>query len=157
MSAEIGASGVLLYGTSIASMAVLNHVRDVDVALSCEAKDITPNDANGWRSSVPGDRELQFNWLMLWDNADAGQQVIRDAYLNDTPIFLWMAGGIMAECLITGCIRDERITSAIVLRVTAKPTLATEIPPTWLYDLIDGDVGGLVVDDVTGEPVQVAA
>lgn len=157
MSADIGASAILLYGTSIASMAVLNNVRDLDVSLSCSAQDITPNDANGWRSSVPGDRELQISWTMVWDNADAGLQVIRDAYLNDTPVVLWIAGGIAAACLITSCVRDERIANAIVLRVTAKPTLSTEIEPSWLFDLIDGDVGGFVVDDITGDNVQVAA
>jgi hypothetical protein len=138
-------------------MAVLNHVRDLDISLTCEAQDCTPNDTAGWKASIPGDRELQISWTMLWDSADPGVQTIRDAYLTDTPIVLWIAGGIAAACLITTCSQDQRLGGALALRVVAKPTLSTEIEPSWLYDLIDGDVGGLVVDDITSEPVQVAA
>jgi len=156
MSAEIGASAVLLYGTSIASMAVLNNVRDLDAALTCEAKDMTPNATTGWKASTHGQRDLQISWSMVWDGADAGLQAIRDAYLQDTPIILWIAGGMAAACLITTFERDERITSAVMVRVIARPTLST-LEPSWLYDLIDGDVGGFVVDDITGDNVQVAA
>lgn len=158
MSADLGASGVLLYGASIASMAVLN-VRDLDATLTCDAVDLTPNNTPGWKASTHGQRDMQISWTMVWDGADAGLQAIRDAYLQDTPIVLWIAGGMAAVCLITTFERDERISSAVMMRVVAKPTLpdADLVAPTWLYDLIDGDVGGLVVDDITSEPVQVAA
>jgi hypothetical protein len=156
MTATIGYESILLWGTTIDSMAVLPNVRDLNVALSCDAKDMTPNAAGGWRTSTHGLRDAEITFSLIWDNTDAGLQAIRDAYLNDSTIVLWVAGSIAAACVVTDFSRDERITDAIAVRVTAKPTLS-DLDPGWLEDLIDGDVGGFVVDDITGDNVKVAA
>jgi len=156
MTATIGYESLLLWGATIDSMAVLPNVRDLNVSLSCEAKDMTPNAAGGWRTSTHGLRDAEITFSLIWDNTDAGLQAIRDAYLNDTDIVLWVGGSIAATCIIADFKRDERITDAIAVRVTAKPTLAV-VEPVWLEDLIDGDVGGFVIDDITSQNVQVAA
>jgi hypothetical protein len=156
MTAIASHTALLLWGTDYDTLAVLNHVRDLRTDLSCAAEDLTPNGATGWKSSTHGLRDALITWTMVWDGTDAGLLAIRDAYLQDTPIVLWATDGLVATCVITAFARDERITDAIAVRVTARPTLAVD-DPAILIDLYDIDAGTLVVDDITGDPVQVAA
>ena len=167
MTATCGHQGALMWGASIDSLAVLNHVRDVVVDLTCDPADLTPHDAPGWRTSTHALRDAQISWSMLWGGTDAGLLAIRDAYLNDTPITLAAldgdttdptrgSEGLLATCLITAFARDERLTDTLAVHITAKPTLAAS-DPVWMSGLIDLDVGGFVTDDLTGQIVAVAA
>lgn len=156
MTVEAGYTGTLLYGPDFDTLAVLNNVRDVRFDMVCDAEDLTPNDASGWKASTHGLRDMVISWSMVWDGADAGLQAIRDAYLQDTPIVLWAMDGMAAVCTVLDFVRDERISNAIVVRVTAKPTLS-DLEPSWLVDVPDIDVGGFVVDEITGQNIKAAA
>lgn len=156
MTIDAGYAATLLWGTSYDSLAVLNNVRDASFDLTCDAQDLTPNGASGWRASTHGLRDLTITWTMVWDGADVGLQAIRDAYLQDTPIILWAMDGMAASCVITAFERDERIANALLVRVTARSTFG-EFDPIWLTDVPDIDVGGFVVDETSGENIKAAA
>lgn len=154
-------------GTDVDAMTELAHVRNASIAMSCDPEPLTPHDNGGWQSSTHSLRSVVFSWDMMWDITDAGLLALRDAFLNDSPILLRfndgasddplnVSNGFAASCIITGFKRNERITDAISVSIEAKPTLS-DIDPVWLEGLLDGDNGQWVYDDITGDPVLVAA
>ncbi|HAT09768.1 MAG TPA: hypothetical protein DCS97_04090 [Planctomycetes bacterium] len=158
MTATLGESSVLGYGATRSTISTLAGVRDLSLGLVTDDTDITPHASGGWRSHTHGRKNAEISWEMLWDGTDAGQLAIRDAYLNDTAVELQITGsvGFIVTCAITGMRQIQGLGSAIVVSVTARPTLSAE-DPAWLDVLTDLDNGEPVTDLDNGEPVLVAA
>jgi hypothetical protein len=73
---------------------------------------------------------------VVWDTADAGFTAIKNSYFNNTAISLLILDaatggqGLDADFMVTKFTREEPLDEAIVVKVTAKPTLSTR-SPTW--------------------------
>ncbi|TVQ64483.1 MAG: hypothetical protein EA379_01310 [Phycisphaerales bacterium] len=105
----------------------LDNVRDVTLSLEAGEADVTTRANDGWRATLPGLRDGDLEFEMMWLPGDAGFEAIRNAFLSSGPIGLAAmdrAGssgeGPIATYSITNFTRSEPLEEGITVSVTAK-------------------------------------
>ena len=139
MAVKLGLDAKLFRNTGTFGTPTWNEITNVkDVTLSLEAgeADVTTRGNNGWRATVATLKDGSIEFEMVWDTADAGFTAIKNSYFNNTAISLLILDaatggqGLDADFMVTKFTREEPLDEAIVVKVTAKPTLSTR-SPTW--------------------------
>jgi hypothetical protein len=130
----LGMNAVLKYGTAgTRANSNLTNVRNVTLNLETGESDVTTRANNGWRATVATLKDASLEWEMVWEAGDAGFNAIKSAFLGNSAISLLALSsatgeGLDADFMITNFTREEPLEEAIMVSVTAKPTLSTRAP-----------------------------
>jgi hypothetical protein len=149
-------NAVLKYGTAGTRAATnLTNVRNVTLNLETGESDVTTRANNGWRATVATLKDASLEWEMVWEAGDAGFTAIKNAFLNNTAISLLALSsatgeGLDADFMITNFTREEPLEEAIMVSVTAKPTLSTRAPG-WYASTGSSTGGGTTPEGGTGD------
>ena len=137
MAYKLGMDAVIKYGAAGTTAATaLTNVRNVTLNLEKGEADVTTRGNGGWKATVATLKDASVEFEMVWDTADAGFTAIKNSYFNNTAISLLILDaatggqGLDADFMVTKFTREEPLDEAIVVKVTAKPTLSTR-SPTW--------------------------
>lgn len=136
MAYKLGLDAKMYYGTAGASAAtVMSNVTNVTLNLTKGEADVTTRAASGWKLTVGTLNDASVEWEMIWDTSDAGFTAMKNAFFNNTLTALKImdgsaAGsqGLDADFAITAFTRDEQLTEALKVKVTAKPALSSRAP-----------------------------
>jgi len=140
MPAKLGMDAVINYKDggqdSLNSWIELTNVKDVTLSLETGEADVTTRANNGWRATAATLRDASVEFEMVWEPADAGFAVIKDAFLANGVIgFQILDGnpgeGLQADFMITSFSRNEALEEAISVSVTAKVTFSATAP-SWV-------------------------
>ncbi len=137
MAYKLGMDAVLKYGTAGSTANnTLTNVRNVTLNLEKGEADVTTRGNGGWKATVATLKDASVEFEMVWDTADAGFTAIKNSYFNNTAISLLILDaatggqGLDADFMVTKFTREEPLDEALVVKVTAKPTLSTR-SPSW--------------------------
>lgn len=117
----------------------IENVKDVTLNLEGATADVTTRGGNGWRQSVKTLKDGNVSWTMVYDTADVDFTAIKDAFLNNTDIMLYIADGdrtttgtqgLQAHFSITGFNINESLEEAMTVDVTAV-TAYNSTAPEW--------------------------
>lgn len=136
MGYKLGLDAKLYYGNSGSSAATLmTNVTNVTLNLTKGEADVTTRAAGGWKLTVGTLNDASVEWEMIWDTADAGFTAMKNAFFNNTLTALKVmdgtgtgSQGLDADFAIVGFTRDEQLTEALKVKITAKPALSTRAP-----------------------------
>ena len=118
----------------------ISNVKDLDLSLEKDKSEVTTRGGGGWKLTVATLKDAKIEFEMIWDTADAAFTAIRNSFLNDTVVeFLVLDGpvgtsgnqGLRAECMVASFTRSEKLTEALMVKVSTQPTYSTNGPPTW--------------------------
>jgi hypothetical protein len=116
-------------GAAIETMTVLGNAKDVTVTKEAGEADVTTRANNGWEATAPTLKRCTIEWEMLWKPGDTGFEAIRTAFLAGGTLELAAldqahdvlgAEGPKGSFSITGFTRNEPLTEAMTVNVTAK-------------------------------------
>lgn len=130
----LGMNAVLRYGTAgTRATTALANVRNVTLNMETGESDVTTRANNGWRATVSTLKDASVEFEMVWEPNDIGFNVIKTAFLNNAALSLLVLSsatgeGLDADFMITSFTREEQLEEAIMVSVTAKPTLSTRAP-----------------------------
>lgn len=130
----LGMNAVMKYGTAGTRAATtLSNVRNVTLNLETGESDVTTRANGGWRATVSTLKDASVEFEMVWEPTDAGFSAIKNAFFGNTAIALHVLSsatgeGLDADFMITSFTREEALEEAIMVSVTAKPTLSTRAP-----------------------------
>jgi predicted secreted protein len=135
MAYKLGMDAVIKYGAAggTASTALTN-VRNVTLNLEKGEADVTTRANNGWKATVGTLKDASIEFEMVWDTADAGFTALKNSFFGNTAIALLVLDaatggqGLDADFMVTNFSREEPLDSAIMVKVTAKPTLSSRAP-----------------------------
>jgi hypothetical protein len=136
MAYKLGLDAKIYYGTAGSSAAtVMSNVTNLTLNLTKGEADVTTRAASGWKLTVGTLNDASVEWEMIWDTADAGFTAMKNAFFNNTLTALKImdsAGsgsqGLDADFAIVAFTRDEQLTEALKVKVTAKPALSSRAP-----------------------------
>ena len=74
--------------TKIAAATLVNNVRDVEINLSKDTVEITSRASTGFKQRVGTLKDATITTSILWQPGDANFETLRDAYLNDTEVYV---------------------------------------------------------------------
>jgi hypothetical protein len=139
MAYKLGLDAKMYYGTAGASASsVMANVTNVTLNLTKGEADVTTRAASGWKLTVGTLNDASVEWEMVWDTSDAGFTAMKNAFFNNTLTALKImdgsasgSQGLDADFAITGFTRDEQLTEALKVKVTAKPALSSR-SPAWV-------------------------
>lgn len=143
----LGMNAVLKYGTAGTRAATnLTNVRNVTLNLETGESDVTTRANNGWRATVSTLKDASLEFEMVWEAGDAGFTAIKNAFFNNSAIALLVLSsatgeGLDADFVITNFSREEQLEEAIMVSVTAKPTLSTRAPAWYATGTTGGGTG----------------
>jgi len=152
----LGMNAVLKYGTAgTRANSNLTNVRNVTLNLETGESDVTTRANNGWRATVSTLKDASLEFEMVWEANDAGFTAIKNAFFNNAAIALLVLSsttgeGLDADFVITNFSREEQLEEAIMVSVTAKPTLSTRAP-AWYAATSSSTGGGTGGTGGTGE------
>lgn len=130
----LGMNAVLKHGPAGArASTTLGNVRNVTLNLETGESDVTTRANNGWRATVATLKDASLEFEMVWEPSDSGFDAIKAAFLGNSAIALLALSsatgeGLDADFMITNFTREEPLEEAIMVSVTAKPTLSTRAP-----------------------------
>lgn len=133
MAIKLGLDAKLLRGPagSTGSEEVEN-VKDLTLSLESGEADVTTRKTKGWRASVATLKEASLEFGILYDTDDPDYQAFASAYINNTPIALFVSdgadGGLDADWSITGFSWEQPLEEAQTISVTAKITASDRAP-----------------------------
>jgi hypothetical protein len=134
MAIKLGMDAKLYYGTAGTTAAsIINNVKDVTLNLSTQETDVTTRGNGGWVATQATLKEGSLDFSMIWDTDDAAFTAIQTAFFaNNSIAFLVLdeesGQGLDADFSITNFTRNEALTDAITVDVTAKPAYSTRAP-----------------------------
>jgi len=136
MAYKLGLDAKIYYGTSGASAStVMSNVTNVTLNLTKGEADVTTRAASGWKLTVGTLNDASVEWEMIWDTSDAGFTAMKNAFFNNTLAALKImdgaatgSQGLDADFAIVAFTRDEQLTEALKVKVTAKPALSSRAP-----------------------------
>lgn len=134
MSIKLGMDAKLYYGDSGSTASTeIDNVRDLTFNLSTQETDVTTRGNGGWVATQATLKEGSLDFSMIWDTSDAAFTAIQTAFFaNDSIAFLVLdeedGQGLDADFTITNFTRNENLTDAITVDVTAKPAYSTRAP-----------------------------
>jgi len=132
----IGGTASLSSGTS-GGWFEMGNAKTVTLNLQSGESDTTTRSNNGWKASDPVLKEASVEWEMVWNTGDQGFTLIQQAYfaksiigiaVMDGAINVTGNQGLLADCKIHNFTRDEPLTEAITVKVTAKPAYSVNAP-----------------------------
>lgn len=138
MAYVLGYDGVLNYNTAGAggggSWVELTNTRNVTVSLERGLADVTVRANNGWRAQVGALKDLSLEFEMVYDNADTGMGVIRDAFLDGDVVGFQVYDaddeGPVFDGVVTNFSINQDLEEAFIVSVTVVPTYSATAP-TW--------------------------
>ena len=105
---------------------LMKNVKDVSCSLETGEADITTRAAEGWRVTTATLKEASIEWGMLYDPEDSDCKAVSEAFLNNTPISLYVGdgsgSGLDCDASITQFNIEQNLEEAVNVSVTAKPT-----------------------------------
>ena len=136
MAYKLGLDAKMYYGNSGSSAAsVMSNVTNVTLNLTKGEADVTTRAASGWKLTVGTLNDASVEWEMVWDTSDAGFTAMKNAFFNNTLTALKImdgtgtgSQGLDADFAIVAFTRDEQLTEALKVKVTAKPALSSRAP-----------------------------
>lgn len=125
------------------TFAEIEDVKDVTLTLEKATADVTTRANDGWRAtrSTLKDANLEFDYIPNPDRADSitDFEFLRDAWLNDSNIELWVADGpsatvgtqgLRAIWNVINMNEKQELEGAKMYSFSLKPTLGSNAP-TW--------------------------
>lgn len=116
----------------------MNNVKDVTVNMESGDADITTRAANGWKQSVATLKDASIEFEMLVDPNDADYIAIRNAYLTNAALAIFVSdgqgSGLDCDAVVTNFTEDQPLEEAVSVKVTLKPTNiggSSGRAPTW--------------------------
>jgi len=104
----------------------MKNVSNVTLNLEKGEADITTRKANGWRMSAATLKEASIEFEMLYDPDDADFAAVFNAFLNDTPLAIFVTdgagSGLDCDCVVMNVSQDQSLEEAVKANVTLKPT-----------------------------------
>jgi len=136
MAIVLGMDCVLYRGTAGSTADTeMSNVQDVTLNLECSESDVTTRGNSGWTATVATLKNGSVDFTMVWDTDDTDFTAIQSAWFNKTAIALFVADsngtGLDADFTVTNFKRNEPLTEAVTVNVTAKPTYSTRAP-SWV-------------------------
>jgi predicted secreted protein len=137
MSVKLGLDAILYRGAegSTASEEVEN-VKDLTLSLEKGEADVTTRKSKGWRLTIGTLKDASVEFSILNDPEDPDYQAFASAFMDDTPIALFISdgngSGLDADFSITNFSIDQNLEEAQSINVTAKPT-ASKRPPLFTF------------------------
>lgn len=135
----LGMDAVLYYSTTnlsgedtveTVSWIELDNAKDVTLSLEKGTTDVTTRANNGWRAMAGTLKEGSVEFEMQWQTGDAGFEAIKDAFLDNEDIAIFVADGdidtletqgLAANFSVTNFSRNEPLEEAITVNVTLEP------------------------------------
>tara|TARA_B110000444_G_C18679233_1_gene518922 strand:+ start:457 stop:921 length:465 start_codon:yes stop_codon:yes gene_type:complete len=137
MALRLGMDGWIGYNTAWAgTYSELGNVKDVNFSLETAEADVTTRSNSGWRATVGTLKEASVEFEMVWDTADAGFAAVKDAWFDNSTLYLQVldaqnGSGLKAAFSITTFSRSESLEEAMMVSVTAKVTYDGTNAPEW--------------------------
>lgn len=143
MSVSMGKDAKLYYkvggvASSSGTWTELTNCKDVTLNHAKGEADVTTRGNDGYKAVKGALIEAAIEFEMEWDTADAGFEVIQDAYVAGSVIGLacldgdkTTGTGLVADCAILAFNRSEPLNDSIKVKVTAKPTYSATAP-SWM-------------------------
>ena len=133
MAIRLGMQGQLFYGAAGSTAgSEAGNVRSVTINLETGESDVTTRGNDGWVATVATLKNGSLDFEMIWDTDDAFFTSIYNAWNGSTAIALFASdgagSGLDADFTITNFSRNEELTEAMTISVTAKPTYSTRAP-----------------------------
>ena len=117
----------------------MKNVKDLSLKMEKGEADATTRGNNGWEAVISSLKKGSLEWEMVYDTDDADFTALHTAWFADTAVeFAIMDGdietsgsqGLRASMEIFGFGREEQLTEAMTVPVSAKPTYSAN-PPAW--------------------------
>lgn len=137
MAFKLGYTGALNYkvgGQAAAgSWLTISDAMDVSSGGETEEADVTTRGNNGYVATAAVLKNLNLEFEMIYDTANAAFGAIKDAWIAQTKIGFQILDapggeGFQADFMITRFTRDESLRDAMKVQVTAKPTHSDTAP-----------------------------
>ena len=127
MGTKLGLDCKLYRGDAGATANVeMTNVTNVTLSLSKGEADITTRAAQGWKMTAATLKEASIEFEMLYDPEDADFIAVQAAFLNGTPLAIFVSdgsgNGLDCDCDVTGFDIDQSLEEAVKVSVTLKPT-----------------------------------
>jgi hypothetical protein len=119
----------------------VTNCRDLTLSLEKATADVSTRGNNGWRAMVGALKDATLEFQMVWDTADANFTTIKDAFLNNTNLYVsvedgggaYGAGsGLQFTGMVENFSRNEPLEEALTVDVTIRPTYDPANPPEWI-------------------------
>jgi len=117
----------------------MKNIKDLSLKMEKGEADATTRGNNGWEAVISSLKKGSLEWAMVYDTDDPDFTALHTAWFADTPIeFAVMDGdittsgsqGLRASMEVFGFGREEQLTEAMEVPITAKPTYSDH-PPAW--------------------------
>lgn len=113
----------------------ITNVKDASWSVETVEADVSTRANAGWKARVAIQKDLTFEWGMVWDDNDQAFTAIREAWFEGTPIAIRMLDkeegqGPQADCMIVKFNQEQGLDDILRVTITAKPTYSND-PPSW--------------------------
>lgn len=127
MAVVLGLDAKLLRGTAgTKGTTEVKNIKDLTLSLESGEADITTRAAAGWKMSVATLKEASLEFGMVYDTGDADFTAFQTAFIENTPLALFVTdgagSGLDADWTITAFSIEQPLEEAMTVSVTAKPT-----------------------------------
>lgn len=115
----------------------ITNVRDLTLSLEKATTDVTTRAASGWRQYAATLKDATVDFSMVWDNADTDFTAVKDAFVNNTSLDVWVldgssstsgSQGLRAVVDVVSFSRNEGIEDALTVDVSLKPRFDSNAP-----------------------------
>ncbi len=133
MSFVLGRNAKVYYGTAgtaLTTLTELNEVTEVTLNLEADELDVTTRSSGGQRAYLQGHRDFSPEITTRFKAGDAGQEALRDAYLDGSTVEIAILSGGKAvsgsegpRCtmIVTNMTRNEALDGTLELVFSLKP------------------------------------
>jgi predicted secreted protein len=111
---------------------LVENIKDVSLNMETSEADVTTRKANGWKLSLATLKDASVECTVLFDTEDEDYNFFCDAFMNKTPIALFITDGdgtgLDADFSVTNFSMEQPLEEAVSVSVTFKPTMVTRGP-----------------------------
>jgi len=138
MAIALGKDGLLAvsataFSEGTPSYSTVSGVTNVDLGIDVDTDDVTTRGSGGFRAYVPTLKDVEITLEMPWDTAATGYLILRDSWVNGSPIavkcydgtVVGTAVGVIGDFYVTKMERSEPLDGAMRASVTLKPAPST--------------------------------
>lgn len=116
---------------------LVEKVKDLSLSLETGESDATTRATKGWRASVATLKSATLEFGLQYDTEDDDYKAFSEAFLNNTPIALFVSDGngvgLDADFSVMTFNITQNLEEVMSVSVTLKPT-ASSRAPQWLED-----------------------
>lgn len=137
---RLGLQHAIFRGTAGSTASTLmKNVKDVTFNLEGGEADITTRATKGWRAYAETLKDGSIDFNMLYDDDDADLKAVQLAFLNHTPIAVFVSDGLGNgfdfDAIVTNFSWNQSLEEASDVSVTLRPTLvggSLSRAPQWI-------------------------